>query len=340
MWDRAGAAAAGAEGFIVSIAGYLYMLMLASFGVLLFIVRKKSYRAFALALILVSWPYAFLQGTRNVTLFVVVPGIMYYVLFFKSPKIVKALIVVPIFLILELALREIVAYRDVGYENIQLAKVEGAQHLGLNMASELVYSLSFVDRGVMRLSYGGEYFQEIVNFIPRAIWPDKPLLGIDYSIARGFGLPFGDAVNDTGVVATIAPGVIGQGVLNFGPILGAIVAALLMGLWVAFLARLRAQGTLLRTILFLLGLGLTFNLGRGITLLVLWPMVFGYIGVRLLEHVEHERMRLTKRTIQRSPHTEFRTIGRSSVNVTGPKPSNNSSRPNPARSSSPNSLSN
>jgi hypothetical protein len=327
MWGRAGAASAGVGGFIVSSAGYLYSLMLASFGVLFFMVRKNGYRAFALALILVSWPYAFLQGTRNETLFVVVPGIMYYVLFFKSPKIVKALIVVPIFLALEFVLRVIIAYRDVGFENVQLSRVQATQHLGLNMASELVHSLSFVDHGVMRLSYGGEYLQELMNFIPRAIWPDKPLLGIDYSIARGFGNMFGGAANDTGVVATVAPGLIGQGVLNFGPLLGAIVAAILMGLWVAFLARLRAEGSSLRVILFLLGLGLTFNLGRDITLLVLWPIVFGYIGVRFLEHVERKRVNSRQR-VQRHLRPPIGTTARGLT--TGLQSSNNLSRPRSA----------
>ena len=35
--------------------------------------------------------------------------------------------------------------------------------------------------------------------------------------------------------------------------------------------------------LFMLGAGLTFNLGRDITLLVLWPVVFAYCFVRLIE---------------------------------------------------------
>ena len=64
---------------------------------------------------------------------------------------------------------------------------------------------------------------------------------------------------------------------------GTVVAALLMSLWVAILTRFRSQGTPLRISLFLVGLGLTFNLGRGVTLLVLWPMIFGYLGVRVIE---------------------------------------------------------
>jgi predicted LPLAT superfamily acyltransferase len=41
--------------------------------------------------------------------------------------------------------------------------------------------------------------------------------------------------------------------------------------------------SLLRLGLFMLGAALTFNLGRDITLLVLWPVVFAYFFVRLIE---------------------------------------------------------
>jgi hypothetical protein len=57
-----------------------------------------------------------------------------------------------------------------------------------------------------------------------------------------------------------------------------------MSTWIGILARFRLQATPLRQALFLVGLGLTFNLGREVTLLVLWPMIFGYLGVRLFEY--------------------------------------------------------
>jgi oligosaccharide repeat unit polymerase len=280
MWSRSGAADAGADGFVVASAGYIYSLILALFGVFLVLIRRGGYRILAIVLILVSWPFAVLQGSRNVTLAVVMPGILCYLLYSKSSSPVKLLTGGVIFLVLEFAMRFIIQYRNQGFENIAVSEVENAHHLGLNMASELVYCLAFVDKGLIHLTYGGGYLQELANMIPRAIWPDKPLLGIDYAILRGFG---GAAGNDTGVFATISTGLIGQGVLNFGPFFGPIAAAILMGFWVAFLSRLRNQGTPLRRSLFLLGLGLTFNLGRDMTLLVLWPMVFGYFGVRVLE---------------------------------------------------------
>jgi hypothetical protein len=41
----------------------------------------------------------------------------------------------------------------------------------------------------------------------------------------------------------------------------------------------------------MLGAGLTFNLGRDITLLVLWPVIFAYFFVRLIEIRAAARLR-------------------------------------------------
>ncbi len=77
---------------------------------------------------------------------------------------------------------------------------------------------------------------------------------------------------------------IGGGVLNFGKILGPVAAGILMAVWTGLLIRWWEQRkSLLRLALFMLGAGLTFNLGRDITLLVLWPVVFAYLFVRLIE---------------------------------------------------------
>src|SRR5258707_4788667 len=74
------------------------------------------------------------------------------------------------------------------------------------------------------------------------------------------------------------------GFLNFGAIFGQIAAGIIMALWTGLLIRWWQQrNSLLRLMLFMLGAGLTFNLGRDITLLVLWPVVFAYCFVRLIE---------------------------------------------------------
>lgn len=313
MWSRAAGADAGADGFIVSTASYVYMLMLASFGVLYTFVHEPRARSLAITLMVVGWPYAFLQGSRNIALAVVIPGVLAFLLFGRipfwvralsfdaPPWVVKFLTASAIFLVIELALRLMIAFRHIGIDGASLAAVDDTRHKGLNMASELVYCIKFIESGEIALSYGIRYLAELTNIIPRVIWSEKPLLGIDYAIARGYG----SASNDIGVSATISSGVIGQGVLSFGPFVGPIAAALLMGLWIALLARFRAQGTPLRLCLFLVGLGLTFNLGRELTLLVLWPMIFAYLGVKLFESAEARRRLTVAR--QNRPRNRHRT---------------------------------
>jgi hypothetical protein len=111
-------------------------------------------------------------------------------------------------------------------------------------------------------------------------WPSKPLIGIEYAKWRGLENP----QSDLGVSATISTGMIGGGILNFGTFFGPAAAGIIMALWTGLLIRWWQQrDSLLRLMLFMLGVGLTFNLGRDITLLVLWPVVFSYCFVRLIE---------------------------------------------------------
>lgn len=295
MWSRAAAADAGDDGFLVSAAGYLYDLCLASFGILYSLTSKRAYRVLTITVILISWPYAALQGSRNVLLAVVVPALASYCLFSKQGLVRKSLVAGVSLVAIEAVLRIIIEFRNVGFENVDWSQREGVKHLGLNMASELVYCIQYINDGTLELDFGRRYLADLANIIPRAVWADKPLLAIDYAVARGFGSLDGDI----GVYATISTGLIGGGVLGFGPIFGPILVGLLMASWVGLLARFRSQGTPLRLSLFLIGLGLTFNLGRDITMLVLWPLVFGYIGVRLLEgHMTAGRQyRQTLRTV-------------------------------------------
>ncbi|MEO7680622.1 MAG: hypothetical protein ABIS14_08000, partial [Sphingomonas sp.] len=178
---------------------------------------------------------------------------------------------------IEWAMRMIIIYRNIEFDSQDKVRDQG--HLGLNMTSELLHCINFIKTGMLREGMGRGLLAELGNVIPRIIWPGKPLVGIDYAIARGYG----GGSSDIGVFATVSTGMIGQGVLEFGPIFGPVAMALVLALWSAFLARLWSQGTVPRLCLFLVGIGLTFNLGRDVSMLVLWPMVFGYFAVTLLE---------------------------------------------------------
>lgn len=280
MWSRAAGDSAGSSGFLVSTAAYLYVLCIAAFGVLIFMVEGTWLRIILMALIAISWPYPFLVGARSTFLSVCMPAVLSYLLFTKHPLLIKAVVVLCAGLVINLLLLIIIRYRDSGFETMGFDEAKSAVHYGLNMGSELTYAVSFLRTGKIEVDYGLRYLTEALNLVPRALWPEKPLLGIDYAIARGFA----DAsAQDIGVVATVSTGVIGQGVLAFGIFFGPLFAALLFSIWVAALTRFRRQGTPIRLGLFLIGLGLTFNLGRDLTLLVLWPMMFAYGAAKIFE---------------------------------------------------------
>lgn len=293
MWARGAAADAGPTGFIVSSATYLYVLALSLFGLLLPITRAPRMRRLLILCIVISWPYALLQGSRNLTLAVITPAVAAYLLLARRSLVTKVFVGISALFAIDLLMRGIVEFRDVGFGKVVLEDLEEAKHLGLNMASELTYIIEFIGSGVLEASYGRGYLDELVNIIPRFIWANKPLVGIDYAIARGFG----GGQSDIGVVATISSGVVGQGILNFGVWLGPMVAGFLMAVWVGILTRLRCQGGATRTGLFLVGLGLTFNLGRGISLIVLFPFVFGYLFVLFVEARERRKL-LESRLLQ------------------------------------------
>ena len=150
---------------------------------------------------------------------------------------------------------------------------------------------AYLETGDGSPAYGARYLNELLNFIPRVIWPSKPLIGIDYAKWRGFESADSEE-GELGVNTTVSSGMIGGGVLNFGQIFGPVAAGILMALWTGLLIRWWEQRkSLLRLVLFMLGAGLTFNLGRDISMLVLWPVIFAYFFVRLAEMWATRRFR-------------------------------------------------
>jgi hypothetical protein len=150
------------------------------------------------------------------------------------------------------------------------------------MYEELCWINTLIQQGTFNPNWGSRYFAELVNPIPRRFWPGKPLIGIDYAMARGQG---GGEASEAGVYATISTGMIGQGVVNFGRVLGPAFAALLMSFWVAILARLDLHiQELGRLPLFATGLFTTFNMGRDVGFIALYPFVFGMMMVGWLDY--------------------------------------------------------
>ncbi len=294
MWMRPGVG--GATDFLVSTGGYLYQGVAALFGIIFVVSRQTRERIIAFGLMGLSWPSILMDRNRSAMLAIIVPALLAYLFLTKRSTISKTVAVLLVSIGLNFWFTVVIAYRNEGVGTFFQApetrseKLSEAQHLGLNMFEELCHINMLLASGNYKINYGRRYFAELVNGIPRSLWPSTekttasvpstPMVGIDYAVARGYG--GGDA--ETGVVATISTGCIGQGVTNFGTFFGVLASALLMAGWIGILGRLWMQrARLVRACLFLLGLGLTFNLGRDITLLVVFPFVFAYIGVRIYE---------------------------------------------------------
>ena len=83
---------------------------------------------------------------------------------------------------------------------------------------------------------------------------------------------------------------IGQGVVNFGLFFGVLAAAFLMATWAAILARQDLKGEKTgRLLLYMVSMVLTFNLGRDITLITLYPFLFGFIMLVVFSRARGER---------------------------------------------------
>jgi oligosaccharide repeat unit polymerase len=293
MWGR-NAIETSASGFLVASAAYLFNAVTAFLGVLVFFQRSIFWRVVAGAMFAITLPYFFFEGARSHFLAALLPFILTYLFYGRHLLIVKLAVLAVAFVCLDQGFKFVTAFRGTGFRELLTAENpyqlvdEDMRQTGLNMIQELCFANAYVVSGEAPPAYGGRYLSELLNVIPRAIWPSKPLIGIDYAKWRGFE----DPESELGVNTTVSTGIIGGGVLNFGQILGPLAASVIMALWTALLIRWWEQRqSLLRLVLFMLGLGLTFNLGRDISLLVLWPVIFAYFFVRLTEICATKRFR-------------------------------------------------
>lgn len=276
----------------LTVIGYVQMTVSGIFGVLAAVSTNPRIRVFALVLCFLSWPFYVFDRTRNAILAVVIPGIISWVfLRLRGGILKKGLVLAAFFIVVNAWLGFIIQNRSsesitaaFQQHGFSLEKESDVHHEGLNMFEELCWINTFIKKGTYKVNWGARYFAELVNPIPRVVWHNKPLIGIDYAIARGQGTGGSRRAGGAGVYATVSTGMIGEGVVNFGTILGPAAAALLMSFWVAILARQDLHiFELGRLPLYALGLILTFNLGRDITFITLYPFVFFAGGLWLYE---------------------------------------------------------
>ena len=268
---------------LLSLAGYLQIFLAAGIGVLAAVAQNPGSRTLLILICLLTFPYYIFDRTRNTMLATMLPGLLAWVLLrIKGGFAGKGLVLLAAFLVVNFWFSFVGANRSVTsisaaiHSDAAMVRGEGRKHEGLSMFSELGWVNDFFDKGTYRPNWGERYFAELVNPIPRGLWKNKPMIGVDYAVARGFTT--GNATDaNAGVSASIATGMIGQGVVNFGRFFGPIAAAFLMALWVAALARQDLLGDDPgNLVLYGTGMILTFNMGRDITLLVLYPYILGF----------------------------------------------------------------
>jgi hypothetical protein len=295
-WSR-GRVGGGISAFL-SLASYLQIMLTACFGVVAALSFNPKTRMMAIFVCFLAFPYYIFDRTRNPMIATMLPGLLAWVflrlrgsLWKKGGILLVAFVMMSSWFKLVVdtemgrgvtvgnALKDAKAKRE---KPVELAddlfhEEKESRHQGLSMFYELSQMNVLFNQGLYQPTWGGRYFAEAVNFIPRALWKNKPMVGVDYALARGFADKEGADASGGGITASIATGMIGQGVANFGRFFGPMGAALLMSIWVSVLARLDLSGDIARLVLCILGMILTFNMGRDITLFVLYPFVFGYM---------------------------------------------------------------
>src|SRR5947208_14856102 len=288
MWAREAVSSSG-SGFLVASGAYLFNAVTAFLGVLIFFQLIMAWRFISVIMFAITLPYFFLAGARSHFLAAVLPFILTYLFYGRHLLILKLAILAVAFFCLNEGFKFVTAFRGTGFRDVLASENpyelmdEDARPSGLNMIQELCFVNVYLGTGGASPAYGTRYLNELLNFIPCCIWPSKPMIGIDYAIWRGF--ESGHEENgELGVITTVSSGMMGGGVLNFGQIFGPLAAGILMALWIGVpIYWWEQRKSLLRLALFMLGAGLTFNLGRDISLLVLWPVLFAYFFARLTE---------------------------------------------------------
>jgi len=272
----------GATGFLISAAAYSYMMVCSGFGVIFVCSRRKNIRAAMGVMMAFTWPMFILSGSRHHFLAIALPSILAALLTKPWTKMQRVAFLAGCGLVMNVVMLAVITFRNDGLDRIfsdegSVQRIAKAKHLGLNMPEEMMYILRYQESGLLPVAYGGNYYEHAVNFIPRPLWPDKPMPGLRFAVLR-MGLTRGFAVT------TLSYGFIGQGVANFGPYFGPFAPALLLSLFCRMICGLRDRGDpFARASLILFCLGLIPNLGRDISLFVLWPAIFGYAAVRLYE---------------------------------------------------------
>jgi oligosaccharide repeat unit polymerase len=143
-----------------------------------------------------------------------------------------------------------------------------AEYVGFEMFRELLYIRSNVpERFPYR--YGNTYWVQIVNPIPRFLWPSKPVEDAGLELAKMKGM-----VQNGDAYLTVSPGLVGEMYWNFG-VPGIVIISAFLGYLAKSWDRLRpmASESILAFCFFAAGLAVIFLSGRSVTAATLYGML-------------------------------------------------------------------
>jgi hypothetical protein len=271
--------------WLISIAGYTYKIVVMLIGFTLFLPKKPTLQSLNILIIVVSLPYFMFVGTRTGFIEVTAPIALGLFFLYRIPMASKMTFLIWFMIGANAIMIIMLKYRNVGFDRLletteEVRTSEADFHDGANMLEEMMWMNVFLSDGSLRMNYGSNYVALLAQMIPRPLWPNKPSPGDDFTILRGFTSRGGQG----GASGSVATGFIGQGLGEFGPIFGPLTVALFFALYCGWITRLWVQDhSLFRSFLALAAVVFIFNLGRGVTLLAIWPIIFGFVIIKFIE---------------------------------------------------------
>jgi oligosaccharide repeat unit polymerase len=233
-------------------------------------VRQNSPRRFGAALFLTyAFARAFNSGTRSQVIEVFLP--IAAAIYWRLPVALKKNAIVfglPAIVVLALIWSAAsVVTRNKG--DFQWEKAANADYVGFEMFRELL----FIRKTIPRLAdhqYGYTYFVQIVNPVPRFLWPNKPAGDAGLQLAA-----LQDAITANGeAYLTVSPGLLGEMYWNFN-IPGIVILSAFAGYLAKSWDRVRPMATqsILAFTVFAAGLAIIFMFGRSINMNTLYGMM-------------------------------------------------------------------
>jgi len=196
----------------------------------------------------------------------------------------------------------IVAGRNQGRFDVSAAT--STDYVGYEMYRELLFIIRS-QRDGLPLEKGMTYFTQLVNPIPRAIWPSKPVADAGLILARAYG-----AVDRYGEpTMTTSPGFLGEAYLNFG-FLGILIVPAVAGVIVRAWDRLLplASTSLPAFMVYAAGLATMYESGRSFNM----SAFYGLLALFVLL-VVFEQLGWTDRSLQHRRNLESAKVGQGRV---------------------------